>query len=289
MKKSIIFALALICFVACGHKGDTGKVFARFVPERFDDFIFENNLIAGRIYGEALENCGKGQLTSPGIDVWVKIPGKLVCDQRYKDELENGKTYHKDWGNGKDCYKVGRTLGAGASAPIVGGEPAFPASNFRSHEILENKPDKVVFVLHYPEWTVDTLKISLSKKISIVPDTYFCKVEDIYTFNADSITVAAGVFRHPSQRTIVDEVLEKGLYSIWEHASDTSVEPEDGLLGIAVRVPDAEFAMISPDASHGLVGRSVKSGEVFSYSFGSCWSKGNIKTSEEWFRICKEQ
>lgn len=289
MKKLIIFAFALICLAACEHKGDKGKVFARFVPERFDDFIFENNLIASRIYGAALENCGKGQLTSPGIDVWVKIPGGLVCDQRYKDELGNGKTYHKDWGNGKDCYKVGRTLGAGASAPLVGGELSFPATNFRSHEMLENTPDKVVFVLNYPEWNVDSLRISLSKKITIVPNTYFCKVEDTYTFNADSLPVAAGVFRHPSQQTIVDEILEKDLYSIWEHASDTSMEPEEGLLGIAVHVPDAEFSMISPDGSHGLVGKYVKSGDVFSYSFGSCWSKGNVKTAEEWFKICKAQ
>ena len=26
---------------------------ARFVPERSDDFVFENNLIAGRFYGKA--------------------------------------------------------------------------------------------------------------------------------------------------------------------------------------------------------------------------------------------
>lgn len=289
MKKLIIFALALLAFTACEHKGETGEAFARFVPERFDDFIFENNLIAGRFYGGALENCGQGQLTSPGIDVWVKIPGGLVADQRYKDELENGKSYHKDWGNGKDCYKVGKTLGAGASAPLVGGELSFPATNFRSHEILENDPSKVVFVLKYPEWTADTLRISLSKKVTIVPDTYFCKVEDTYTFNADSLFVAAGLFRHPAQETIVDESLGNEHYCIWERASDTSAEPEEGLLGIAVCVPGASFSRITADGVHGFVGKSVKSGEVFTYSFGSCWSKGNVKTAEEWFKICKEQ
>lgn len=289
MKKLIIFAFALMCLASCGHRGDTDKVFARFVPERFDDFIFENNLIAGRIYGEALENCGKGQLTSPGIDVWVKIPGGLVCNQRYKDELENGKTYHKDWGNGKDCYKVGRTLGAGASAPLVGGELSFPATNFRSYEILENSSEKVVFVLNYPEWNVDSLRVSLSKKITIVPNTYFCKVEDTYSFNTDSLLIAAGVFRHPSLETIEAEFLDKDRYCIWERASDTSMEPEEGCLGIAVHVPGAGFSAISSDGSHGLVGKSVKSGEVFSYSFGSCWSKGNVKTAEEWFKICKAQ
>ena len=39
------------------------------------DFVFENNLIAGRFYGKALE----GNPTSPGIDIWVKLPGALVA------------------------------------------------------------------------------------------------------------------------------------------------------------------------------------------------------------------
>ena len=121
---------------------------ARHVPERADDFIFENNLICGRIYGQALE----GNPTSPGIDIWVKLPGALVADQRYKDELENGKTYHKDWGNGKDCYKVAVSLGGGASAPLVDGQLCYPATNWRSYEILSKTPEEVVFVLTYPAW-----------------------------------------------------------------------------------------------------------------------------------------
>ena len=55
------------------------RVMARAVPERKDDFVFENDLIAGRFYGKALE----GDPTSPGIDVWVKLPGALVADDWY--------------------------------------------------------------------------------------------------------------------------------------------------------------------------------------------------------------
>ena len=46
---------------------------ARHVPERADDFVFENNLVCGRIYGQALE----GNPTSPGIDIWVNEEGKM--------------------------------------------------------------------------------------------------------------------------------------------------------------------------------------------------------------------
>ena len=74
---------------------------ARAVPERADDFVFENDLIAGRFYGEALE----GNPTSPGIDIWVKKPGALVADEWYKGAMEDPDYYHHDHG-GKDCYKV---------------------------------------------------------------------------------------------------------------------------------------------------------------------------------------
>ena len=73
------------------------KVMARFVPERSDDFVWENNYVCYRAYGEALE----GNPTSPGFDIWVKTPGALVADERYRMELEEGLSYHIDHGNGK--------------------------------------------------------------------------------------------------------------------------------------------------------------------------------------------
>ena len=278
MKRIIIISLMVLA--ACAQQTREQKVMARYVPERSDDFVFENNLIAGRIYGEALE----GNPTSPGIDIWVKRPGALVADKRYRDELENGRSYHIDWGDGKDCYKVAVSLGGGASAPFIGGRICYPATNYREWEILRQSPDEVVFTLSYPEWEADGIRISLKKTVTVTADTYFCKVDDVYTFEgADEIEVAAGVFRHPDQGSIVRELVTDKAYAIWEHASDQSVEPEDGMLGVAVCCPDAGSVSVSPDGTHGLVCRSVRSGETFSYLFGSCWSKGDLKTAEDWF------
>ena len=284
MKKiSLIAIAALFAFCSCRQASEP-TVMARFVPERYDDFIFENNLICGRIYGEALENDGDF-LTSPGIDIWVKLPGALVADQRYKDELENGRTYHKDWGNGKDCYKVSKSLGGGASAAIINDALQYPATNYRSYEIIEQTPDKVVFTLDYPEWKVRDSSIALSKTFTVTADSYFVKVEDVYTCSFDSLEVAAGVFRHPALETIESEMTGTDRYAIWEKASDQKAEPEDGMLGVAVYVPGATFCRVSTDGVHGLAGKCVKSGEPFVYYFGNCWSKGDVKTAEEWFEI----
>ena len=89
----------------------TPQVFGRLVPERMDDFAWENNLIGFRMYGPALQATGE---ISNGIDIWQKRTRDLVVDKWYK----NGD-YHTDHGEGLDCYKVGRTLGGGAMAPYL--------------------------------------------------------------------------------------------------------------------------------------------------------------------------
>lgn len=282
MKKSIAIAAALLALAACAPKTEEQKVMARAVPERADDFVFENNLIAGRIYGKALE----GNPTAPGIDIWVKMPGKLVADEWYAAAQQDPNYYHHNHGDGKDCYKVAVSLGAGASVPVIDGQLAYPATNYRSYEIVKQTPDTVEFVLSYPEWKAGDVTVSLDKKISVYADSYFCKVEDSYSFSgADNLTVAAGVFRHPEQQTIEKEHTGADRYAIWEHASDQSIEPEDGMLGVAVYVPGCESVSVTEDGMHGLCSKSVKPGETFSYWFGSCWSKADIKTAEDWFAL----
>lgn len=284
--KWILAAACALTLSACGGNDKEAQVAARYVPERMDDFMFENDLIAGRIYGKALE----GNPTAPGIDIWVKQPGALVADMRYKMELEEGKSYHKDWGNGKDCYKVGVSLGGGASAVLLDGEIQYPATNYRSWEILEQTPDKVVFVLHYPEWETKGEKIALDKKFTVTPGSYFVQVEDSWTFSGaygDELTVAAGVFRHPAQNTVTDEIVLNDRYALWEHASDQGAEPEEGMIGVAVYVPGAEGSTVTEDGTHGLTYKKVKSGETFSYCFGSCWSKAGVKTAAQWFETVR--
>ncbi len=280
MRKAILAAALVAALCAC-NSAPKQKVMARYVPERADDFVFENNLIAGRIYGKALE----GNPTSPGIDIWVKLPGKLVADEWYAEALKDPEYYHHDHG-GKDCYKVAVSLGGGASVPYIDGELWYPATNWRSCDLVERSADKTVFILHYPEWEAGPVGVKLDKKITVTADSYFSKVEDTYTFSgAETIQVAAGVFRHPSQDTIEDELIGADRYAIWEQASDQSVEPEDGRLGVGVYMPGAESVSVTPDGSHGICVRSVKSGETLTYWFGSCWSKGNVKNSAAWFEI----
>lgn len=283
MKKIMLIALAALSLAACAPKQAEQKVTARFVPERLDDFVFENNLVAGRFYGHAIE----GNPTSPGIDIWVKMPGKLVADSWYAEAQKDPEYYHHNHGDGKDCYKVAVSLGGGASAPLVDGRLALPATNYRSWEIVEQGPEKIVFVLHYPEWeAAEGLKVSLDKQVTVCADSYFCRVDDSYKFSgAETLTVAAGMIRHGALKTIEQEKNGADRCAIWEHASDQSIEPEDGMIGVAVVMPGAEKAYADEALDHSLCVKTVKPGETLTYYYGSCWSKADVKTPEAWFAL----
>lgn len=283
MKRIVVIVLAVALLAACAGKPKEQKVMAREVPERADDFVFENNLIAGRFYGKALE----GNPTSPGIDIWVKLPGALVANEWYAEATKPGgdhNYYHKDHG-GKDCYKVAVSLGGGGSVPFIDSTLCYPATNYRSSEILYESPTEISFVLHYPEWQAGEVKVSLEKTVTVFADNYFCKVEDVYSFDRDSLTIAAGIFRHKKQQTIEAEAFGEDYYAIWEHASDQSVEPEDGMIGVAVIMPGADCVTLIDGGRHGACLEKIASGEPLEYWFGSCWSKGEIAGFNQWFEL----
>ena len=115
-------------------------------------------------------------------------------------------------------------------------------------------------------------------------------MEDVYTFEgAETLAIAAGMNIHAALETVDKQLVQPGRVAIWEHASDQTFEPEDGMLGVAVVMPDADGTSLSEDGSHLLVWKYVTSGQPVRYSFGSCWSKGDIKTAQDWFQLVTEQ
>ena len=283
MKHLILLCLAAAGLCFCSTPGQ--KVNARFVPERMDDFVFENDFYCFRVYGKALE----GNPTSPGFDFWAKNCKALVADGRYKLYAEGSdQAYHHNLGNGKDCYKVAVSLGAGASSPFINDTLRYPATNYRSYDIVSLTAKEAVFVLRYPEWETCGYRISLDKEFHVKAGEKFCKVEDTYTFTGptESLTIAAGINRH-DENDLVDEFNGKDRIAIWEHASDQSLEKEDGLIGVAVIMPGAEKTEVA--CGHSLLEKTIRSGETLSYSFSAVWSEFSVSTAEEWFSIVKKQ
>jgi len=76
------------------------RTHARFVPERLDDFAWESDRIAHRVYGQAIMTDPKEHLISSGVDVWVKSVHYPILDKWYKSGAD-----HKDSGEGLALIK----------------------------------------------------------------------------------------------------------------------------------------------------------------------------------------
>jgi unsaturated rhamnogalacturonyl hydrolase len=97
----------------------TPRAYARLVPERADDFAWENDKVAFRVYGPAL----RAGAEDSGIDAWFKRVPYPILDKWYG--LATGKenlTYHQDRGEGYDTFHVGDTRGVGGIGLLVDGK-----------------------------------------------------------------------------------------------------------------------------------------------------------------------
>ncbi len=272
--KSIVFQASLAANEVVTYTWKEGtpaevapKVFARFVPERKDDFAWENDLAAYRMYGPALapEN------PSNGVDLWLKCTDELIVDTFYYNEHVLNKVYHVNYGKGLDCYKVGHTLGCGGIAPYIN-DSLLVGNHYLTWEVIENGPLRAQFVLTYPEMTL---------KVTVDAGAQLNRGEVVYTpaVAEGELALAGGIFLH----SVIDSirVCEKnGWIAYAENAVSDAGLPE-GRNYVAVVMPGAE-QIVEQDNSM-LAIAPYKAGETLTYYFGGGWSKWQFPTDEDWF------
>jgi len=174
------------------------KTYGRFISERKDDFAWENDRVAFRVYGPALVGIDG---PSNGIDAWYKRTNNLIIDKWYKDDLAGVASYHADHGEGQDDYKVGQSLGAGAMAPYVNGK-LWLNENYASQEVLENGPLRTTFKLTYKNLDVDGKSIAENRTISIDAGSQLSKIVQAYTIK-EPMQVAAGFVKREKNDSII--------------------------------------------------------------------------------------
>ena len=135
MKKIIYIAICALCLTACQKEAVQPKVFGRYVPERKDDFAWENEYAAFRMYGPAL----RPENPSNGVDLWLKASPELIVDSFYYREHVLGLPYHINYGKGLDCYKVGHTCGCGGSV-VLADNKTYVGGPYDRWEIVEQSP-----------------------------------------------------------------------------------------------------------------------------------------------------
>lgn len=250
------------------------RTFGRQVPERKDDFAWENDRVVYRAYGPALAN----ENPSNGYDMWLKKTDKMIIDQFYKDDLENNKSYHVDHGEGLDCYKVAHTLGAGAIAPF-GDEKIWVQNHYSTAKILDSGILRTTFELTYQ--SVPFKEVTLDEKLIITLDagSQFNKAVVTYSGNPDKMDLAAGMILHDGTGSLIKNQEKRFLSYSEEVTSDAGVPAGRSHIGIIFADPVQSFFQ---DEVHAAGVVTYTPGNELTYYFGSGWNQWGFETDEKW-------
>jgi len=256
---------------------------ARFVPERMDDFAWENDRTAYRAYGPALwaqdgAKDGKPATIGSGIDVWGKNDRLPVVDRMYKE-----KNYHApDLGYGIDCYKVGTGPGCGGPAVFADGKFIQPIT-FDKWTVFQTGPVCAIFQLDYAPVDVGGKKVALSRVFHCFLGSDFYHVltfADVAGGSPGDVTLACGISHRPADASSV--VKGKGWIACWEPAQDNLPM----FNGVALMVVDEDNEPVIRGEAAWIV--SKRKGQPIAALAGSCWSGGkDYKTAPEWFAAVK--
>ena len=247
----------------------TTKTYARYVPERLDDFAWENDKIAFRAYGKALE---KTEGDAYGFDVWVKRTDKLVLNERYKRN-----DYHLDHGDGLDYYHVGYTLGAGNMAPFVKDTIRY-SGNYHQWKVLDNGPLRSTFQLTFDSWNAGGIKVTAVKTISIDAGSQLNRIENVYSFDDNNpLEVVVGIIRREKPGMIALNE-QQGIMGYWEPSFD-----KDGTTGVG-SILTTSVSTMWVNKEQILAKTIIKTNEPIVYYSGAAWDKaGKITNSKQWF------
>lgn len=288
------------------------KACGKHYPERADDVAWENDLVAFRAYGPALQATGERAF---GYDVWTKYnTTEPVVEARYASELnpetkakiaELKKTdpeaakklyqsvsYHVDHGNGLDCYKVGPTLGGGTAALMAGDTIIYPYC-YKTQEILDNGPLRFTVKLEYNPLTVkgDSSVIE-TRVVSLDAGSHMNKTVVAYSNLREAMSVATGIVLHEPNGAVVADAAAGYI---------TYVDPTDNVnnnngkifIGAAFPAPVKEAkSVLFPEQEkkelrggadgHVLAISDYEPGTEYTYYWGSAWDKADIKDAAAW-------
>ncbi|KAA2222833.1 MULTISPECIES: DUF4861 domain-containing protein [Chryseobacterium] len=264
------------------------STYSRLVPERADDYAWENNKIAFRVYGpkgqkEALEGI-KGSTLSSGVDIWLKRTDKPVINKWYKGYLTDPMYYHKDTrGEGYDPYQVGDSRGTGGIGIWVN-EKLQVSQNFVSSKTIAEGPLRTVFELTYNPWS--EFGVKETKRISLDLGSNFSKFESSFQAEKQVPNYTIGITLHKNEgETKLND--KSGYYLHWEKIDDAFVG-EGIVVDPEIVEKSVAFKSETPDQSNLLV--VTKPQNKLIYYAGFAWQKsGQIQTQKDWEALLQKQ
>jgi hypothetical protein len=255
--------------------------YSRFVPERTDDYTWENNKVAFRVYGpvaqKMMEDNIKGGTLSSGVDAWLKRVEYPVINKWYKETLvDKTGSYHEDTGEGLDDFHVGVSRGVGGIAVKVD-STYYYSKNYTKWRTITTGPIRTSFYLEYENWDADGNTIKESKTISLDLGNNFSK----FSTNIEgSNQISAGLTLHEKDGKITGNT-KNGWVSYWQPHGDSE-------LGTAIIADKNTFSgfehynVDAKDLSNGYAHLNVKDNKVVYYA-GFGWLKSKqFESKKDW-------
>ena len=250
---------------------------ARQVPERMDDFAFENDKVAFRFYGPALHDSTENN----GTDCWLKRVAKPVVNQWYQGHLQ-GKSYHIDHGEGYDPFHVGSSLGCGGLTlwQPQNQDPLLQPNVYQDFRVIEKNARQVVFELDYlwPEQNIREVK-----RITLKQGSQLYHAQSRFTQDGKplQVQVAVGITNHDG-KALVDVNEDTHIIASWEKIDDSYVGTGVILPGRFASQYVAQTSDKKDRNNTVLVTTSDTQGKLEYYA-GFAWQKaGYITTYFDW-------
>ncbi|WP_238389855.1 DUF4861 family protein [Arenibacter aquaticus] len=261
--------------------------YSRLVPERTDDYTWENDKVAFRTYGptgqkEALEGV-PGSTLSSGIDLWLKRTDKSVINKWYSEHLKAPGYYHIDHGEGYDPYHVGASRGTGGIG-VFEKDSLYVSKNFTDARTIAAGPLRTVFELDYASWSHYGLKET--KRITLDLGSNFSKFEIVYSSEKEVPNITIGITLHQNKgEAKINE--ELGWFRHWENIDGAHVGE-----GIVLDPTIVDTAVVHKsntiDQSNLLIVTKPKG--HLTYYAGFAWEKsGQVSKVEDWDKMLLEQ
>ena len=287
------------------------KACGRCYPERMDDMAWENDLVAFRAYGPALQAKGergfgydlftKYNTTEPMLEAMyakeldketlAKIAELKKTDPKAAAELSRERSYHIDHGYGMDCYAVGPTLGAGVAALMVNDTIIYPWC-YKNQEILDNGPLRFTVKLEFTPLTVkgDSTVVEM-RLITLDAGSHLNKTAVSYSNLKETLPIVAGIVLHEPDGAVVADAANGYITYV-----DPTTGPDNGKIFMGAAVPavvkDAKTVLFSEKEKkernnadgHVLAVSDYEPGSEYVYYWGFAWDKADIKTADAWNR-----
>ena len=262
---------------------------SQYLPERMDDFAWENDKFGARAYGPIImQPAPKGQkLVSSGVDIINKCVSYPVLHRWFVERTGEG-SYHKDHGEGMDNYKVGPSRGCGGLGALGADGKWATSINWAKSKTIMNGPVRTVFELTYPAWGgfgEETRRVTLDR------GQHFARFETRFKGKAPTgVKVGPGLDCAKARQH--DGKITRDLAAGWiANFEPNGVDGKyTGSIATAVLLaPSCGAATTATDALGCEYLFPSKAGTSFTYWSGAAWTGAHkIKNEAQWKAYVKD-